>query len=152
MLFCFTSSSLYIWQYHMDLITVDFYSVCEQWFYKMIRQNIFLPHTPAYCPFYYFSWPFEICDHFIQLGVEIALNFQINFGKFDIWYCLLRTKKIVSFSVCSGLVYSFIVRFESFLHSSLASFLLNVFLFLSLLVITVNGFFFPFAFLKAYYK
>lgn len=25
----------------------------------------------------------EVCDNFIQLGVEIALNLQINFGKFD---------------------------------------------------------------------
>lgn len=27
---------------------------------------------------------FEVCDHFIQLGVETALNLKINFGKFDI--------------------------------------------------------------------
>ena len=44
LLFCFTSSSLYIWQYHMDSITVAFYYLCEQWCYKMIRQSIFPPY------------------------------------------------------------------------------------------------------------
>lgn len=46
-------------------------------------------HTPAHCFFFPFSTflgyfqALEVCDNFIQLGVEIALNLQINFGKFD---------------------------------------------------------------------
>lgn len=39
-------------------------------------------HTPFSTFLGYFQ-ALEVCDNFIQLGVEIALNLQINFGKFD---------------------------------------------------------------------
>lgn len=106
-LFCFTSSSLYIKQYHMDSITVASILLVNSGFIKWSRRAF--PH-PMLCLlfFVYFSWPLEVCDHFKQLGVEMTLNFQINFGKFDIWYCLLSTNHFLFAQILS----ISLVRFE----------------------------------------